>query len=675
MRSPFFERLRIFLPPPKQRVFQHVLVLLVPLFALVSVFKVAKVLHLHKNHPHDILFTLHPMPYTVLNSLYMDALFLFCFGFFALWALHKLPQHWYASLLLGLRVTFAFFYVLVLLDHLAFVVTGSVGDWYSLKLMLLYLAELKLFLKSQHLGLILTIFLSLSAFIILGASFYALRQLLRQSWDRDAFPPLIKRHRRFLLGLSVVLSAWFVTGPPTSRHPLTYSAFLRFFHGFVEDITSSSQLPSTLKQAPPPFATHALKAQKTPKTKPLNFVFLILESARASSLTPYNPKLPTTPFLNKLAKRSLVVDNMYAVVPHTSKALVSLMCGVYPRIAPPISEAEKGGLPAQCIPRILRKLGYQTAFFQSPSLNFEHRRGLLENFGFQEAYSMSDSEQKGFERINYFGYEDRVMLKPSLKWLDRAVAKKRPFFMSYLTITSHHDYQLPKNFPIKHYTPKKQLNRYYNTLRYTDQFIADLFKALRKRKLLENTVFLIVGDHGEGFGEHNRKQHNTVIWEEGVRVPAMIVHPHIKQPRRIKGVHQQTDFLPTIAHMLKLKLKHASLPGRSLLLPPKPDRTVFMSCWYENRCMAMRQGNMKYIYHFGWAPMGIYDLQKDPLERKSLFALTPASKALQKKRKQQLLRWLTLVNHHYEKHTPPNGNLFSSVSALFRVNPSAASPR
>jgi lipoteichoic acid synthase len=69
---------------------------------------------------------------------------------------------------------------------------------------------------------------------------------------------------------------------------------------------------------------------RTPETKRRNVVIIVLESTRAKSTTPYNEDLDTTPFLANLANESLVMERAYAVVPHTSKALVASLCGIPP---------------------------------------------------------------------------------------------------------------------------------------------------------------------------------------------------------------------------------------------------------------------------------------------------------------------------------------------------------
>src|SRR5919202_4134921 len=123
-------------------------------------------------------------------------------------------------------------------------------------------------------------------------------------------------------------------------------------------------------------AAHATLAQ-TPQTEKRNVVLIHLESTRAGATSPYNSNLDTTPFLDKLAKSSLLAERDYTVVPHTSKASVSVNCGIEPHLVQPTTEANPGGIPVPCLAGLLKGQGYHTGFFQSSTEDFENFRGLV----------------------------------------------------------------------------------------------------------------------------------------------------------------------------------------------------------------------------------------------------------------------------------------------------------
>ena len=87
--------------------------------------------------------------------------------------------------------------------------------------------------------------------------------------------------------------------------------------------------------------------------RPRNVVTITMESLRAEATTIGNPDRDTTPFLADLAERSLVAENAYTVVPHTSKALTASGCGYAPPLDTRLTESEPAGLPSACLPGLL----------------------------------------------------------------------------------------------------------------------------------------------------------------------------------------------------------------------------------------------------------------------------------------------------------------------------------
>lgn len=394
------------------------------------------------------------------------------------------------------------------------------------------------------------------------------------------------------------------------------------------------------------------KLARTPQTNKRNVVLVLLESARARSTTPYNEDLKTTPFLDELAKKSLVAENAYAVVPHTSKALVATICGVPPPLDTRNTESEPDVIPAQCLPDLLKEQGYNTVSFQSATEKFERRAQLVENFGYEDFFAIEDMSTQGFETANYFGYEDAIMLEPSRTWLEGNTEK--PFFATYLTVTSHHDYTVPERYGKKDFVEDEELNRYLNTVRYQDFFLKNLFDQYKELGLYEDTIFIVLGDHGEGFGEHGVRQHDNVIYNEGLRIPFLIHDPrNHRDRRRIETPVNELDVLPTVTDLLSYDVEDGTYPGSSVLGAPK-GRTLMASCYQENRCLASIAGSEKYIYYYGNKEDEFYDLSKDPRERENI-AEEQSSEKL-KDLRDALLTWQAQIKSSYEKRLYGDGS-------------------
>lgn len=375
-----------------------------------------------------------------------------------------------------------------------------------------------------------------------------------------------------------------------------------------------------------------------------NFVLILLESVGWQT-TSFGGQFETTPNLKRFAATGLTSDHMYAVVPHTSKALVSTMCGDWPMLRTDIGESRPGGIPGRCLPDLLRDLGYSTAFFQTANEHFESRTELINQFGFQffraRASLLAAPTAKRFATVNYFGLEDRAMLAPSMDWVTRQTT---PFFAAYLTLATHHDYGVIPNW---NYTAiggrsGKELH-YLNNIKYTDDFVNRLVTAYGKAGLADNTVFVVLGDHGEAFGQHQRFIHDMVIHDEGLHIPLVIWGPGIPTGQ-IEGDRQQVDVLPTIVELAGGTLK-GSVRGSSLLAPA-PERSLHHSCWRSHRCLAERTAaGVKTIDLYNDGPMQVFNILDDPMERKNLANDVESKEAI----RVELRSWRDRVNGRYDE--------------------------
>lgn len=386
----------------------------------------------------------------------------------------------------------------------------------------------------------------------------------------------------------------------------------------------------------------------TPETEKRNVALIFLESTRARSTTPYNKDLATTPFMDELSKQSLMADRAHAVVPHTSKALVATACGIAPPLDTNKTESKPGILPGRCLPDLLKEQGYESAFFQSATKTFENRPELVENFGYDHFQATEDMPKTGFQRTNYFGYEDDIMLGPSRDWLEQN-ADDGPVLTTYLTVTAHHQYVVPDRYGTKEFSDDPErpgLDRYLNAVRYQDFFLKNLIQQYKDLGLYEDTIFVILGDHGEGFGEHGLEQHDNTIYEEGLHIPFLIHDPQNPEPRRIEENINELDTLPTLADMLGYEVRGGKYPGTSALSAPE-NRTLMASCYHEQTCLSSIDGDQKYIYSYGNRGEEYYDLAEDPLERKNLIEEQP-DKQIEDLR-DDLLAWQARVEASYEQ--------------------------
>jgi phosphoglycerol transferase MdoB-like AlkP superfamily enzyme len=383
---------------------------------------------------------------------------------------------------------------------------------------------------------------------------------------------------------------------------------------------------------------------QTPETEKRNVVLIHLESTRAQSVTPYNEDLGTMPFLDELAKESLLVDRAYTTVPRSSKASVGVNCGVEPPLYPG-PEFEPGGVPARCLANLLKEQSYRTVFFASTDNTMDNFGDVAAGFGYEEIYSSETMDREGFQVTNTFGYEEDIMLDPSERWLEEN--KDEPFMAEYFTGTGHYAYEcVPNRYGYQNFSENEELDRYHNCMRMLDHFLENLFDQYKRLGLYENTTFVIFGDHGEGFNEHGRSMHGDTIYEEGLRVPLIIHDPKkFQNGERVEGLSSQIDILPTVVEMLGYEVEDGEYPGYSLLREPPEDRTLRFSCISERKCLASTTGYEKYIHHYDNEPDQLFDLSEDPLEQHNL--ADDLSREEIDRRREDLLRWYAEVNAEY----------------------------
>jgi len=366
----------------------------------------------------------------------------------------------------------------------------------------------------------------------------------------------------------------------------------------------------------------------TAATRPWNVLIVILESARARDTTVYTPSLNDTPFLAQLARESLVVDHMYTVIPRTTDAWISTLAGRYSSTDGIVGNWARHGsqvIPSS-MPRLLRARGYVSAFFMPTTLNFGADVAVVRALGFDEVVTKESIPEPASGLVTPFGWEDRALLPPIGRWLDKRVTDKRPFLLAVMTNVGHTPFGLPPGYHMQHFPSlNSKHERYLNCMHYIDGYLHDLVQELRDRGLLDKTLVIVLGDHGETFGEHGSFLRAVGLHEELLQIPMIIRLPSAaRRTGHIGGLRQQIDVLPTVADALGLQLTGAALPGTSLLSDPHGHEALFFSQYWDRTALAVRIGSLKYIYTFEKNPPETFDLSSDPMERHNIAAQMPS---------------------------------------------------
>lgn len=353
---------------------------------------------------------------------------------------------------------------------------------------------------------------------------------------------------------------------------------------------------------------------KATNENPPNVIVFFLESTGFKH-TSLGGEFDSTPHLKRLADNGILVSDASAVVPHTTKALISTLCGDWPQLVTAVPEASFGGLPSQCLPNLVKSIGYRTAFFQTARHTFEQRRELVHFMGFDFFRSKESLDRRKFESSNYFGLDDQAMIEPAMDWVKK---EKKPFFLGMLSLASHHNYTLPKKVKPK-YPKSERKYEHLSTVHYVDSVLGKFVDRLEKEGMMENTLIIILGDHGEGMEEHGRKQHDLVLWQEGLSIPMVLYGPSVLSTKGvISGPRQQIDIVPTILEIAGAQIVSGTTRGISLFQPVSEERELYFSCWRERKCMAKRMGTEKFIDHYGRRTWEWFSIKKDPSEKNNV---------------------------------------------------------
>jgi arylsulfatase A-like enzyme len=336
-----------------------------------------------------------------------------------------------------------------------------------------------------------------------------------------------------------------------------------------------------------------------------NIVLVSLESTAAQYLGLYGASPDVMPNLSALAKSGIVFEHAYAVYPESIKGLFSVLCSAYPAFD---SDVELyGGVPCRSIASMLSGAGYRTALFHSGRFMYLGMDGVIGGRGFA---TLADAGDIGGNHNSSFGVDEPATVARILEWIDRT-PPMQPFFVMYLPIAGHHPYETPEPGP---FPDRDEFGRYRNALRYGDESLGALRRGLVERGLDERTMWVVFGDHGEAFGQHDGNfGHTFFLYEENIHVPFLIAVPGIiPEPIRSSQVVSLIDTAPTVLDVAGVRVPR-EYQGRSMLLA-EPRMARFFAD-YSLGFLGLRDGPVKFIYEIESGRSTMFDLAADPHER------------------------------------------------------------
>ena len=305
-----------------------------------------------------------------------------------------------------------------------------------------------------------------------------------------------------------------------------------------------------------------------------------------------------------------VFTQLRTTIPHTSKALVSILCGVYPARNSHLVESSDN-YPLTCLPHILRSYGYRTLFVQSADGTYERRPGLVDRMGFDSFLGPQDREE--WERLGYFNGDEAPMIEQVDRWIDSG---DDPFLVVVLTSLTHHPYHAPSEWEdAESINAGDRPQRHAALVTKADAFLAELAETLGVFDRPDR-LFMVLGDHGEQVASEGLRFHNNVWFERVLQVPLFLSGPNVATEDFVDQPGSIIDLTPTILDSLNIPIP-PGLDGVSLLSGDAIERPLFSASWLPDQWTSVTWGRFKLVR---WSESGrssLFDLtapnQEEPL--------------------------------------------------------------
>lgn len=353
-----------------------------------------------------------------------------------------------------------------------------------------------------------------------------------------------------------------------------------------------------------------------------NILLVTLDTTRADHIAAYGFKQVDTPVLDSLARQGVLFQNAYSHIPMTLPAHTSILSGTYP-FYHSVTDNGEFRVPDELLllPEILKSNGYITAAVISAAV-------LKNTFNINQGFDFWNEEGLVIPTGgNALLAERRANLTTdtALQWLSSNYKKR--FFLWVHFYDPHWPYDPPDPF-YQQYSS----DEYSGEIAFMDSQLGRIIQFLNDHKLLDKTIIIAIGDHGEGLGEHKERTHSIFIYQATQHIPFIIRVPGIQNPgRKISQVVSQVDVLPTILDFLGLPVP-PEVKGQSLKKlitgdeQESQDRQAFMESHfpYLHYGWSELYGIATNRYYFIQAPKPeLYDLQNDPAELNNLATQNP----------------------------------------------------
>lgn len=248
-----------------------------------------------------------------------------------------------------------------------------------------------------------------------------------------------------------------------------------------------------------------------PRHRP-SLLVVTLDTTRADRLGCYDSASARTPVLDELAASGVLCENAYSVAPMTLPAHASLFTGLYPPETGVVTNG-RGRLSEtnQTLAEILKRQGYDTAAFVG-SFVLNARFGLDQGFRtYDDDLAGGEPELTGVLRRR----SGEAVVDAAIRWLAEKRSRSQPFFCWVHLYDPHAPYLAHTEL----FGDEFHGRPYDAEIAYIDRQVGRLVDFLRSHRLEDDTLLVVVADHGEGLGDHGEETHSETLYNSILRVP------------------------------------------------------------------------------------------------------------------------------------------------------------
>ncbi|MCP4676350.1 MAG: sulfatase [Deltaproteobacteria bacterium] len=366
--------------------------------------------------------------------------------------------------------------------------------------------------------------------------------------------------------------------------------------------------------SPPPkeSSESGAKTRKSAKQKLPNIVLFSIDTLRADRLGAYGYAKKTSPNIDVFAEKAVQFQYAISQAPSTAPAHMSIFTAMTPAVHRTANIGDDGSIKSldMRIPTLIESLkehGYYTAGFHGGG-------NVEENFGFNRGFHTYSQDLISYNWVK--AYRDPDDLRVIRQWVELSRERRRPFFLFLHHYVCHTPYvsapqvyrdrflrgkkveglsagvsddtmykaadgfdRVPSNWgklymisrvfanKMRYFWQGADLGRkdhnahfqalYDSGVAYSDYLFAEVAKILKEEGVYDESIIVLLSDHGEEFFEHGGREHGR-LFVEHLHVPLIIKFPHDSgiKPKVIAKPVRTMDVLPTLLSYLKLAIEH-----------------------------------------------------------------------------------------------------------------------